>query len=137
MIERTLILLKPDAFQRNLDKELIIRMFQESAIRGYKIALLCKFFNIPKATIEKHYEEHKDKKFYGQLIDFMMEGFITAIVIEGEGSVEGMRNIAMKIRDQYGVEKERNLIHSSDSIEAGDRECRNIFGEMINALEEK
>ena len=137
MIERTLILLKPDAFQRNLDKELIIRMFHESSVRGYKVALLCKFLNIPKATIEKHYEEHKDKNFYNDLINFMMEGYITAIIIEGSGSVDGMRNIAMKIREQYGVEKERNLIHSSDSIESGDRECRNIFGNMIDALEEK
>lgn len=88
MIERTFVALKPDAVQRGISGEIIHR-FERS---GLRIAGM-KMIEAEKELLEKHYEEHKDKPFYDNLVGFMREGPVIAMVIEGVDAVENVRKI--------------------------------------------
>jgi nucleoside-diphosphate kinase len=131
-MERTLILLKPDAVQRGLIGEITAR-FEK---KGLKIAAV-KFMTISQELAARHYEAHKAKPFYQGLVRFMTSGPVVALVLEGIGVVTISRNMMGAtfgskaapgtIRGDYGVSNSFNLIHGSDSPEAARVEIANFF----------
>jgi len=132
-MERTLVLLKPDAIQRGLVGEVISRLEG----RGLRIAGL-KLMQIDEATARKHYAEHEGKPFYQGLIDYITSGPVVAAVLEGTRAIEVVRKTMGKtnpadadpgtIRGDLGLEMGRNLIHGSDGPEAAAREIALFFG---------
>ena len=134
MSERTLILIKPDAIERNLIGEIITR-FEK---KGLKIAGL-KMLQMTEKMAAKHYEEHVEKPFYKSLAEFMTGHPIIAIAIEGPGAVTICRKItgatfgakaeSGTIRGDYGVSTSYNLIHSSADHTAATRELPIFFAE--------
>jgi len=137
-MERTYLMVKPDAVQRGLMGE-IVASFEK---KGLKLVAM-KFMKIPKATAEKHYGEHKGKKFYDPLISYITSGPVLAMVWEGEDAVNVCRNMMGKtnpkesapgtIRGDYGMQTGRNIIHGSDSVESAEREISIFFspGELV------
>jgi nucleoside-diphosphate kinase len=131
-MERTLIILKPDAVQRNLCGEILSR-FEK---KGLQIAGL-KFMKIPLATAEKHYEAHKSRSFYAGLVAFMTSSPVIVLALEGKDAVVIARNMMGAtfgskaapgtIRGDLGVSNAFNLIHGSDSPEAAVREIGLFF----------
>lgn len=132
-MERTLILLKPDAVQRGLAGEIISRLER----RGLRIAGL-KLMQIDEKTARKHYAEHEGKPFYQGLIDYITSGPVVAAVLEGTRAIEVVRKTMGKtnpadaepgtIRGDLGLEMGRNLIHGSDGPESAVREIALFFG---------
>lgn len=130
--ERTLFLVKPDAVQRGLAGEIIKRLEN----RGLKIVGL-KLMQVPKATAESHYGEHKGKPFYNGLVDFITSAPVVAAVFEGTNAIEivratnGLTNPAAAapgtIRADFGIEMGRNLVHASDSAKSAAREIKLFF----------
>jgi len=131
VMERTLILVKPDGVRRGLVGEVISRI--ES--KGYQITDL-KLMNPTRALLEEHYAEHKGKPFFEPLVEFMLSGPIVAMIAEGQRVIEGFRSLAGVTdptvaapgtirgdlaRDQ-GTKVVQNLVHGSDSPESANRE---------------
>jgi len=85
-VSRTLILVKPDAFARGLTGEILARFER----KGLKIAAL-KLVTTPRETAETHYAEHKERPFFGELVDFITSGPTLAFVLEGEGAIATCR----------------------------------------------
>ena len=85
-MERTLILVKPDAFARDLTGEIIARFER----KGLRLAAL-KLMTMSRELAERHYAEHDGKPFYGELVDFITSGPLVAMVLEGEQRVDGRR----------------------------------------------
>lgn len=133
-MEKTLVLIKPDAVQRNLIGKIILR-FEE---KGYKIIAL-KFLWMDKTKAEELYLPHKGKNFYEPLIKYMTGGPILAMVLEGYKVIETVRlmmgetnplNAAPgSIREVFAQNIERNVIHGSDSIQSAQREIPVFFKE--------
>lgn len=131
-VERTYLMVKPDGVQRGLCGEIVTR-FEK---KGLKLVAM-KLMVIPKATAEKHYGEHKGKKFYDSLISYITSGPVLAMVWEGENAVSVCRNMMGKtnpqesapgtIRGDYGMQTGMNLIHGSDSPESAEREIGIFF----------
>lgn len=131
-MERTYLMVKPDGVQRGLCGDIVSR-FEK---KGLKLVAM-KLMVIPKATAEKHYGEHKGKKFYGPLISYITSGPVLAMVWEGENAVSVCRNMMGKtnpqesapgtIRGDYGMQTGMNLIHGSDSADSADREIGIFF----------
>jgi nucleoside-diphosphate kinase len=107
-MERTLVLIKPDAMQRNLAGTIIARLEK----LGMKLVAL-KILHPDKALAQRHYAVHKDKPFYNDLVDYISSAPIVACVFEGEGAVEKIRKGT--IRGDFGESLERNSVHGSDS----------------------
>lgn len=134
MIERTLVLLKPDAVRRKLVGEIISRFER----KGLKIVAM-KFIKLSLETAEKHYEIHKGKDFYEPLIKFITSGPLVAMVIEGEQAISMVRIIVGKtspyeatpgsIRGDFAFTTRENLVHASDSLESTKREIPIFFNE--------
>ncbi len=132
-VERTYLMVKPDGVQRGLCGEIVTR-FEK---KGLKLVAM-KLMVIPKATAEKHYGEHKGKKFYDSLISYITSGPVLAMVWEGENAVSVCRNMMGKtnpqesapgtIRGDYGMQTGMNIIHGSDSPESAEREIGIFFG---------
>jgi len=132
-MERTLILLKPDAVQRGLIGEITAR-FEK---KGLKIVAI-KLMTISQQLAAKHYEAHKAKPFYRGLVRFMTSGPVVAMVLEGIGVVTISRNMMGAtfgskaapgtIRGDFGSSNSFNLVHGSDSPEAAAVEIANFFG---------
>ena len=132
IMERTYLMIKPDAVQRGLMGEIVSRF----ETKGLKLIAM-KFMVIPKATAEKHYGEHKGKKFYDSLISYITSGPVLAMVWEGENAVTVCRNMMGKtnpqesapgtIRGDYGMQTGMNIIHGSDSPESAEREISIFF----------
>lgn len=137
--QRTLVLLKPDAVQRNLRGEIIRRI----EAKGYDILALTQ----RSATAEElssHYAEHEGKPFYPGLVDYMGSAPLVALVVEGEGSIPGFRSLAGAtnpteaapgtIRGDLAREWDlpviQNLVHGSDSEESAAREIAIWFPEL-------
>jgi nucleoside-diphosphate kinase len=126
-LERTLILLKPDAVQRGLMGEILGRLER----RGLKVVGM-KMLLVPRALAEEHYAEHVGKPFYAGLIDYITSAPVVALVLEGKGAVAvsrstiGATNPANAapgtIRADLAVETGRNLVHGSADPEAAARE---------------
>lgn len=131
-MERTLVLVKPDAMQRGLAGEIIMRLER----RGLRIAGL-KLLQVDRALAERHYGEHVGKPFYEGLVSYITACPIIAIAFEGTGAVEAVRNTVGKtnprdaaagtIRGDFGLEIGRNLIHASDSTDSAAREVSLFF----------
>ena len=131
-MERTYLMVKPDGVQRGLVGEIMSR-FEK---KGLKL-VAAKLMVIPKETAEKHYAEHKDKKFFPSLISYITSGPVFAMVWEGENAVQVCRNIMGKtnpqesapgtIRADYCMVTGVNIIHGSDSPESAAREIGIFF----------
>ena len=131
-MERTLILIKPDAMQRGLAGEIISRLER----RGLRIAGM-RLFQMENALARKHYAEHEGKGFYEGLIEYITACPIIAAVLEGTGAVETVRKTigatnpatadSGTIRGDLGLETGRNLIHGSDSPDSAKREIALFF----------
>ena len=134
-MDRTLILIKPDAYERGLTGEIISR-FEH---KGLRICQL-KRMMLDRETAEHHYEEHRGKDFFEPLVEFMTAGPLVAMVIEGREAIAAARTMigptdpveasAGSIRGDFGLEVRRNLVHGSDSSESADREIGTFFPEL-------
>jgi nucleoside-diphosphate kinase len=126
-MERTLILLKPDAVQRRLVGDLIGK-FERKGLRLAGMKLL----QTSKSLAEKHYEVHKERPFYGSLISFLTSGPTLALVLEGReavavarnliGATDGVKAAPGTIRGDYAISVQNNLVHGSDSAENAAKE---------------
>lgn len=133
-IERTLVLLKPDAVQRRLIGEIISRIEQ----KGLRIVAM-KMMQMDRELAERQYAEHRGKAFFNDLIEFITSAPIIAMVVEGPEAVKVIRNMmgatnprnaqAGTIRGDFGLDLTKNLIHGSDSLETAKREIRLFFKE--------
>ena len=131
-MERSLVLIKPDAMQRGLAGTIISRLEGQ----GLKLVAL-KMLHMDKALAERHYAIHADKPFFGELINYIISTPITAAVFEAEGAVEGIRKIMGAtdparaepgtIRGDFGLDIQRNAVHGSDSIETAEKEIKLFF----------
>lgn len=140
-MERTLVLIKPDAMQRGLASEILSRLER----RGLRIVGL-KLMQVDRALAERHYGEHVGKPFFESLVGYITSCPIIAAVFEGTNAVESVRNTMGKtnpkdaapgtIRGDYGLEIGRNLVHGSDSVESAEREV-NLFFSASEVLEVK
>ena len=134
-MSRTLILVKPDAFERRLTGEVIAR-FEN---KGLTVAAL-KHMTVERELAERHYEEHKDKPFFGELVEFITGGPLVAMVLEGHEAVAAARQLIGatnpleaapgSIRGDFGLEVQTNLVHGSDSDESAKREVELFFPEL-------
>ena len=131
-MQRTLVLIKPDAMQRGLAGEIISRLER----KGLKIVAM-KMLQMDKALAERHYAIHRGKPFFSSLVDFITSGPIVAAVFEGENAVEAVRRAmgetdSLKaapgtIRGDFGLDIGHNLIHGSDSEENAGQEIDLFF----------
>jgi nucleoside-diphosphate kinase len=126
-VERTLILIKPDAVQRRLAGEILGRIERRGfTVRGGKL------LTVGRELAGKHYAEHEAKPFYGELVDFITSGPTWALVVEGEGAIATMRKTIGatnpadaepgSIRGDLAMSMPDNLVHGSDSQESAERE---------------
>lgn len=132
-MERTYIMTKPDAYKRKLIGKIISRI----EAKGYTISNL-KMMHLDQSILEEHYAHLKDKPFFPELVEFMTSGPVIGMIVEGEGSVQGMRNLmgptkwfeapAGTIRGDYANSTQENLIHGSDSVENAEIEIKRFFG---------
>ena len=133
-MERTLILLKPDAVERRLCGRIMTRIEE----RGFTFAGV-KMLKVTPELSRKHYAEHVSKPFYPQLEEFITAGPIIALCVEGPEAVRVMRDMMGKtngrdsapgtIRGDFGLSRQMNLIHGSDSPESAAREISIFFRE--------
>ena len=133
-MDRTLILVKPDAFARHLTGEIIARF----ECKGLRLAELKKM-TVTEDLARRHYAEHEGRPFFDALVTFITSGPIVAMVLEGPGAVEGARQLIGatdgiqaapgSIRGDYALEVRRNLVHGSDSAESAAREIALFFGD--------
>lgn len=131
-MERTLIIFKPDAVQRMLVGRILAR-FEDKGLRivGMKLQ------QSPRAQVEKHYEIHKDRPFYRQLVDFMASGPVIVAALEGPAAISVVRNMLGAtdgrqaapgtIRGDFGLDKQYNLVHASDGPETAELELKLFF----------
>jgi nucleoside-diphosphate kinase len=131
-MERTLILVKPDAFARNLSGEIIARFER----KGLRLAAL-RQMTISRELAAQHYAEHEGKGFYAELIDFITSGPLVAMVLEGESAITAARQVigatnpleanTGSIRGDYAVAVGQNMVHGSDAPESAAREVGLFF----------
>ena len=133
-MDRTLILVKPDAVARGLTGEIITRLER----RGLQLAAM-KLMTLDEATAARHYADHAGKPFFEGLLQFITSGPIVAMILEGTGAVQASRQIIGvtdplqaapgSIRADFATEMRHNLVHGSDSAESAKREIAIYFGE--------
>lgn len=131
-MERTLIILKPDAVQRGLCGQIISRF----EAKGLQLVGM-KMMQIPRALLEKHYEAHKGKAFYDNLLRFMAASPVVVLALEGKdaiaiarkmmGATFGSKAEPGTIRGDFGVSNSFNLIHGSDSADSAQKELSLFF----------
>lgn len=134
MIERTFVMLKPDAIQRGLVSEILGRLER----KGLK-PVAVKLMHLPKEMAERHYAEHKGKGFFPGLIEYITSGPVLCMVWEGENAVASVRALMGKtnpqdavpgtIRGDLAQQTGRNLVHGSDSPESAKREIQLFFND--------
>jgi nucleoside-diphosphate kinase len=134
-MDRTLILVKPDAFARSLSGEIIARFER----KGLKIVAL-RSMTVTRELAESHYAEHAERPFFGELVDFITSGPIVAMVLEGQDAVKAARQVIGatnpldaapgSIRGDFAIETGQNMVHGSDSPESAAREAGLFFGEV-------
>ena len=133
-MERSLVILKPDAVQRGLVGAILGRLEQ----RGLKIIGM-KLTQLDEELARRHYADHKGKSFFAGTVEYITSGPVVVLVIAGENVIQMIRNTVGAtnplnaapgtIRGDYAVTIGRNLIHASDSPENGEIEIRNFFAE--------
>ena len=134
-MERTLILIKPDAFARNLSGEIIAR-FERKGLRLVALNLL----TMSRDLAARHYAEHEGKGFYDELVTFITSGPLVAMVLEGEQAVVAARQVigatdplkatTGSIRGDFAIEVGQNMVHGSDSHESAAREVALFFPDL-------
>jgi nucleoside-diphosphate kinase len=134
-MERTLILVKPDAFARNLTGEIIAR-FERKGLRLVALQQL----TMTRELAERHYAEHEGKPFFDQLVAFITSGPLVAMALEGDHAVAAARQVIGatnpleaspgSIRGDFAVEVGQNMVHGSDSPESGVRELALFFPDL-------
>ena len=134
-MDRTLILVKPDAFARGLSGEIIARFER----KGLRIVAL-RHTTVDRELAERHYAEHAERPFFGELVDFITSGPILAMVLEGSDAVRAARQTigatdpleaaTGSIRGDFATEVGRNMVHGSDSPESAAREAGLFFPEL-------
>ena len=135
-MSQTLILVKPDAFERSLTGEVLARFER----KGLRIAAM-KLMQISPELAAKHYEQHKERPFYKGLVAFMTSSPVVALCLEGIDAIAVCRKMmgatfgnnaeAGTIRGDYGISRSFNLVHGSDSPEAAQREVGLFFPEGV------
>jgi nucleoside-diphosphate kinase len=135
MPDRTLILVKPDAFDRGLTGEIIGRFER----KGLKLVAL-KLMQVDRDLAERHYNEHQGKPFFPDLVDFITRGTLVAMVLESDGAIEAARQVIGatnpieaapgSIRGDFATEITFNLVHGSDSPNSAGREVELFFPEL-------
>ena len=131
-MDRTLILVKPDAFARNLTGEIIARFER----KGLRIAAL-RYMTLDQQTAEQHYAEHQGKSFFEELVSFISSGPLVAMILEGREAVKAARQVigatnpleavSGSIRGDFAIEVGQNMVHGSDSPESAEREANLFF----------
>ena len=135
-IERTLVVVKPDAVRRRLIGEVISRIER----KGLDVVAL-RLRTVDRLLAEQHYAEHDGKPFFGELLEFITSGAVVAVVVEGPRAIAAFRQLAGgtdpvdkatpgTIRGDYGLQTQFNLVHGSDSVESADREIKLWFPEL-------
>ena len=134
-MDKTLILVKPDAFARGLTGEIIARFER----KGLRIARL-RHMQMDRSLAEQHYAEHEGKPFFGELVDFITSGPLVAMVLEGHEAVVAARQVigatnpleagTGSIRGDFALEVGQNMVHGSDSNESAEREAGLFFPEL-------
>ena len=131
-MERSLIIFKPDAMNRNLVGRILTR-FED---KGLRIAAL-KLQKSPRSQVEKHYAVHKERPFYGSLVEFMTASPVILAVLEGPEAITVVRNLLGAtngrkaapgtIRGDFGLDQQYNLVHASDGPETARQEIELFF----------
>src|ERR671929_2165489 len=134
-MERTLILVKPDAFARGLTGEIIARFER----KGLRIVAL-QHMTMSEELASQHYAEHEGKPFYGELVSFITSGPLVALVLEGQDAIRAARQVIGatnpleavpgSIRGDFAIEVGQNMVHGSDSPESGEREATLFFPDL-------
>jgi nucleoside-diphosphate kinase len=134
-MDRTLILVKPDAFERGLTGEIIARFER----KGLRIVAM-KHMTVEQDLAEEHYAEHRERPFFGELVEFITGGPLVALVMEGYEAVTAARQVIGatnpleaapgSIRGDYGLEVQTNMVHGSDAPESAAREIGLFFPEL-------
>src|SRR3712207_4075645 len=134
-MDRTLILVKPDAFARGLTGEIIARFER----KGLRIAAL-QHRTLDEETARRHYAEHEGKPFFGELVDFITSGPLVAMVLEGHEAVKAARQVIGatnpleaapgSIRGDFAVEVGQNMVHGSDAAQSAAREAKLFFPDL-------
>ena len=133
-VEQTLVLIKPDAMQRQLAGEILARFERRGlAMREAKLV------TVDRELAERHYAEHAEKPFFGELVEFITSGPTLALVLEGEGAIATVRRTMGatnpadsepgSIRGDFALSMPDNLVHGSDSSESAEREIGLWFGD--------
>jgi len=133
-MERSLVLIKPDAVQRGLAGVIISRLEK----RGLKIVAM-KMLQVDEALAQRHYAVHQDKAFFNDLVKFIISSPIIAAVFEGERAVEIVRQTMGatdpskaspgSVRGDFGMDIQQNLVHGSDSVENAAKEISLFFSQ--------
>ena len=133
-MEKSLVLIKPDAMQRKLAGTIIARLEEQ----GLKL-VAARMLHMDKALAQHHYAVHVDKPFFNNLVNYITSAPIIALVFEGEKAVAVIRKIvgatdpakaeAGTIRGDFGIDIERNTVHSSDAVETAEKEIKLFFSE--------
>ena len=134
-MERTLILVKPDAFARSLTGEIIAR-FERKGLRLIAMRLM----TMSRELAARHYAEHEGKPFYAELVDFITSGPLVAMVLEGQAAVTAARQVigatnpleatTGSVRGDYAVLVGQNMVHGSDGPESAAREVALFFPDL-------
>jgi nucleoside-diphosphate kinase len=134
-MDRTLILVKPDAFARNLTGEIISRFER----KGLRIVAL-QHMTMDVALANQHYAEHEGKPFFEELVTFITSGPLVAMVLEGDQAVTAARQVIGatnpleaapgSIRGDFAIEVGQNMVHGSDSAESAEREAKLFFPDL-------
>jgi nucleoside-diphosphate kinase len=134
-MERTLILAKPDAYARSLSGEILTRL-ERKGLRPIALRVM----TMPRELAERHYAEHAERPFFGELVDFITSGPLVAMVLEGESAITAARQLIGatnpveaapgSIRGDFATETGANLVHGSDSPQAAAREIGLFFADL-------
>ena len=133
-MEETLVLIKPDGVKRQICGEILTRYERKGLI-----IKAMKLLQTPKELAQEHYAEHKDKPFFGELVDFITSGPVLAFVLAGKNAVTSVRTIngatnpvdatPGSIRGDYALTMDSNVVHASDSVDSAEREIHLWFPE--------
>jgi nucleoside-diphosphate kinase len=134
-MQQTLILVKPDAFARGLTGEILAR-FERKGLRIVALKLL----TTPRDLAETHYDEHRERPFFGELVDFITSAPLVAMVLQGDDAVTAARQLigatnpleanTGSIRGDFAIAVGQNMVHGSDSPESAAREIGIWFPEL-------
>jgi nucleoside-diphosphate kinase len=134
-VDRTLILVKPDAFARGLTGEIVARFER----KGLKIVAM-RHMTVTEDLAKQHYAEHDGKPFFGELVEFITSGPLVAMVLEGDQAITAARQVIGatnpleaspgSIRGDFAIAVGQNMVHGSDSPESGKREGALFFPDL-------